>query len=55
MKIKKSVLTEIVRKVIKEKKFDAQKFPFPKADKSGKYAKYVAQAGTPSFPMLLQN
>ena len=47
MKIKKSVLTEIVRKVIKEKNFDAEKFPFPKADTSGKYAKYVAKAGRP--------
>ena len=47
MKIKRSVLTEIVRKVIKEKNFDAEKFPFPKADTSGKYAKYVAQAGRP--------
>jgi hypothetical protein len=49
MKIKKAVLTEIVRKVLKEGDFDAQKFPFPKADSKGDYAKYMAKAGKPEL------
>ena len=49
MKIKKSILTEIVKKALKEADFDASKFPFPKADTDGKYAKHVAQAGKPEF------
>jgi hypothetical protein len=47
MKIKKSILVETIKKVLKEADFDASKFPFPKADTDGKYAKYVAQAGKP--------
>ena len=47
MKIKKSILIEAVKNVLKEKNFDATKFPYPKPDKSGDYAKYVAQAGKP--------
>ena len=47
MKIKKSILVETIKKVLKEADFDASKFPFPKADTSGDYAKYVAQAGKP--------
>jgi hypothetical protein len=49
MKIKKSILIEAVRKVIKEQDFDASKFPYPTPDKSGKYAKFVAQAGKPEL------
>ena len=47
MKIKKSILVEAVKTVLKEKNFDASKFPFPKPDTSGQYAKHVAQAGKP--------
>ena len=47
MKIKKSKLIEVVRRVIKEEEFDASKFPFPKPDEEGDYAKHVAQAGKP--------
>tara|TARA_R100000805_G_C3605619_1_gene106058 strand:+ start:39 stop:1304 length:1266 start_codon:yes stop_codon:yes gene_type:complete len=47
MKIKRSILIEAVRKVIEEQDFDADKFPFPNADKTGKYAKFMAQAGKP--------
>jgi hypothetical protein len=47
MKIKKSILVETIKKVLQEENFDAAKFPFPKADADGKYAKYVAQAGKP--------
>ena len=49
MKIKKSILVETIKKALKEAEFDASKFPFPKADTDGKYAKYVAQAGKPEF------
>ena len=47
MKIKKSKLIEVVRTVIKEQEFKASKFPFPKPDAQGDYAKHVAQAGKP--------
>ena len=47
MKIKKTKLIEAVRKVIKEQDFEASKFPFPKPDTQGDYAKHVAQAGKP--------
>lgn len=47
MKIKKSVLVEAVKKAIKEQDFEATKFPFPKPDKEGSYARHVAQAGKP--------
>ena len=49
MKIKKSILIEAVRKVIEEQDFDASKFPYPTPDKSGKYAKFMAQAGKPEL------
>jgi hypothetical protein len=49
MKIKKSILVETIKKVLKEADFDASKFPFPKADTTGKYAKHVAQAGKKEY------
>ncbi len=47
MKIKKSILIEAVKKAIKEQDFEASKFPFPKPDNQGQYAKHMASAGKP--------
>jgi hypothetical protein len=47
VKIKKSTLIETVKRVLREEDFDASKFPFPKPDSQGAYAKHVAQAGKP--------
>jgi hypothetical protein len=44
MKITKKFITEVVKRVVQERKFDATKFPFPKPA-SGERAKKVATGG----------